>query len=53
MQKLVGDPNPPFTHAEGSADRPKGVGGWVYAVGFAVATGIAGIIYKQKQHVKL
>ena len=53
MQKLAGESKPPFTHAEGSADRPQGVTGWVYAAGLAVIGGLAGILYKQKQSVKL
>jgi beta-apo-4'-carotenal oxygenase len=53
MQKLAGEAKPPFTHAEGSADRPQGVTGWVYAAGLAVIGGLAGILYKQKQSVRL
>lgn len=53
MQKLVGDPNPPFTREEGSADRPQGATGWVYAAGLATIGGLAGILYRQKQSVRL
>jgi len=53
MQKLVGDPKPPFTKEVGSADRPQGVRGWVYTAGIAIVSGLAGILYRQKQSVKV
>jgi hypothetical protein len=53
MQKLVGDPKPPFTKEVGSADRPQGVRGWVYTAGIAIVGGLAGILYRQKQSVKV
>ena len=53
MQKLAGEGKPPFTRAEGSADRAQGVTGWVYAAGLAVIGGLAGILYKQRHNVKL
>lgn len=53
MQKLAGEAKPPFTRVEGSADRPQGAAGWVYAAGLAIIGGLAGILYKQRQNVKL
>jgi hypothetical protein len=49
MAKLVGDPKPPFTRKEGSADRPQGVSGWIYGAGLAIIGGLAGMLYRQKQ----
>lgn len=53
MQSIVGDPKPPFSREEGSADRPQGVTGWVYAAGIAVIGGLAGVLYRQKQNVNV
>jgi hypothetical protein len=53
MEKLTGKPSPPFTHATGSADRSQGVNGWVYAIALAVITGLAGTLYRQKNHAKV
>lgn len=52
MQSIVGDPKPPFSREEGSASRPQGVSGWVYAAGLAVVGGLAGVLYRQKQTAK-
>ena len=53
MQKLTGNVKPPFTRAEGSADRAEGVSGWIYATGITLIGGLAGILYKQNQSTKL
>jgi len=53
MAKLVGDPKPPFTREEGSANRPHGVSGWVYGAGIAIIGGLAGMLYRQKQSSRI
>jgi hypothetical protein len=53
MKKLVGDAKPPFTREEGSANRPKGVPGWVYTGGIAVVGILAGLLYRQKHGPKV
>jgi len=54
MQQLVGDPTPPFTKREGSAERVGSLGGWVYAAGAAVL-GVAGglMFWKRGDAVRL
>jgi hypothetical protein len=52
MQSIVGDPKPPFSREEGSADRPQGVSGWVYAAGLAVIGGLTGAWYRQNRSVR-
>src|SRR5436190_21713119 len=52
MQSLVGDPKVPFTREPGSADRPRGVYGWVYGAGLAIIGGLAGVLYREKQNAK-
>jgi aldehyde dehydrogenase (NAD+) len=53
MEKLTGKPNPPFTRVEGSADRPQGLSGWIYAGGVAVVAGLAGAWYRSNQRQRL
>jgi len=52
MEKLTGKPNPPFNRNEGSADRPQGIGGWIYAAGVAVIAGLAGSWYRSSQRTR-